>query len=152
MGEANCGSGSTFTPGCSHVRPVANTLCTLETKSSHTFFSFESYGPHSRCIMAANNGGSAKAACLRTRCGDSSVEIQIGDEVHTCQGEGMETANTSVFTGQIECPSFEEMCKKVMPKRCPMDCYGQGFCMADNTCQCLGGFSGADCNQGLPKE
>jgi len=33
-----------------------------------------------------------------------------------------------------------------------MDCYGQGYCMANQTCQCLAGFSGADCNQGLQAE
>merc|ERR1719456_1590537 len=39
-----------------------------------------------------------------------------------------------------------------MEARCPMDCYGQGMCMADKTCQCLAPFSGEDCNDGLPKE
>merc|ERR1711874_911167 len=40
----------------------------------------------------------------------------------------------------------------IMEERCPMDCYGQGMCMHDNTCQCLHGFTGDDCNKGLPKE
>jgi ribosomal protein L12E/L44/L45/RPP1/RPP2 len=33
-----------------------------------------------------------------------------------------------------------------------MDCYGQGYCMSDKTCQCLSGFSGKDCNKGLEKD
>jgi len=33
-----------------------------------------------------------------------------------------------------------------------MDCYGQGYCMANQTCQCFSGFSGKDCNEGLPKD
>merc|ERR1711976_694819 len=37
-------------------------------------------------------------------------------------------------------------------KKCPMDCYGQGYCMANNTCQCLDGFTGADCNAGRAKD
>merc|ERR1711874_302371 len=40
----------------------------------------------------------------------------------------------------------------IMEERCPMDCYGQGMCMHNNTCQCLHGFTGDDCNKGLPKE
>jgi len=33
-----------------------------------------------------------------------------------------------------------------------MDCYGQGYCMANQTCQCFSGFSGKDCNAGLPED
>lgn len=33
-----------------------------------------------------------------------------------------------------------------------MDCSGNGYCMADRTCQCLSGFSGADCNHGRTPE
>jgi len=33
-----------------------------------------------------------------------------------------------------------------------MDCYGNGYCMADNTCQCMGGFTGTDCNDGHKDE
>merc|ERR1711874_191101 len=40
----------------------------------------------------------------------------------------------------------------IMEERCPMDCYGQGMCMHNNTCQCLHGFTGDDRNKGLPKE
>merc|ERR1712130_893966 len=67
-------------------------------------------------------------------------------------GEGEHDVNLSAYKGKIKCPSFKEMCNEVMDHRCPMDCYSQGFCMADRTCQCLGGFSGDDCNKGLPKE
>merc|ERR1711977_724479 len=33
-----------------------------------------------------------------------------------------------------------------------MDCYGNGYCMDNQTCQCLRGFTGLDCNNGLEDE
>jgi len=42
----------------------------------------------------------------------------------------------------------------MMEARCPMDCHGQGYCMKDNTCQCMSGYFGKDCNtcKGCKKE
>merc|ERR1712066_1137544 len=45
-----------------------------------------------------------------------------------------------------------DICTDFIEKKCPFDCYGQGYCMSDNTCQCLSGFSGKDCNRGGIKE
>merc|ERR1712166_469570 len=128
-----------------------NAYCTVENDSNHTNFQFESYGPHSRCVMA-QKGSNYNAACLRMRCTTDKVEIQFGTEVHTCEGSGPQTVSTKAYTGKVDCPAFSEMCTELLEKRCPMDCYGQGICMSNGTCQCLGGFSGDDCNNGLPKE
>merc|ERR1712072_139973 len=54
--------------------------------------------------------------------------------------------------GKVDCPAYNEICEELLEERCPFDCYGQGFCMSDNTCQCLSGFTGKDCNDGLEKD
>jgi len=102
--------------------------------------------------MAQKNNNQYDAACLRMRCKNNKVEVQFGSEVHICEGSGPQQVSTSAFSGVIKCPAYSEMCTEVLEKRCPMDCYGQGICMSNGTCQCLGGFSGDDCNDGLPKE
>merc|ERR1712232_53350 len=97
-------------------------------------------------------GNSYDAACVHMRCKDQKVEIQFGSEGHICEGSGAEQVSTQAYTGTVQCPSYSEMCGEIFSKRCPMDCYGQGLCMGDGTCQCLGGFKGDDCNDGLPDE
>ena len=153
LGKGFCGNSSTFMGSCGLVMPASNALCTVENSSNRKTFNFESYGAHSRCAMAStSNDSNMNAACLRMRCTADKVEMQFGDEVYTCQGSGPQSVSTTAFSGRINCPAFSEMCTEVLDKRCPMDCYGQGYCMGDGTCQCLAGFSGDDCNHGLPKE
>merc|ERR1711879_787459 len=152
MGKAHCGNFSMFTGNCRYIAPTNQAWCTVEDSSNRKNFSFESYGPHSRCFMTEKSSNNMDAACLRTRCTKTAVEIQIGSEVFTCPGSGPQQVNLSAFKGKIDCPVFSEMCEVIMEERCPMDCYGQGMCMAGNTCQCQHGFTGADCNKGLPKE
>merc|ERR1712050_321118 len=48
--------------------------------------------------------------------------------------------------GKVKCPDYKEFCGEMMEARCPMDCSGQGYCMKDNTCQCMHGYFGKDCN------
>merc|ERR1712118_466910 len=107
-----------------------------------------SFGAHSRCLMTESSNNRYNAACLRMRCSKTNVEIQFGSEVHTCKTNGVEDVKTSVYTGKIQCPSFTEMCDEVLDHRCPLDCYGNGLCMKDKTCQCFATFTGADCNEG----
>merc|ERR1712050_367338 len=56
--------------------------------------------------------------------------------------------------GKVKCPDYQEFCGEMMEARCPMDCHGQGYCMKDNTCQCMHGYFGKDCNtcKGCKKE
>merc|ERR1712194_945029 len=152
LGKGSCGRSSTFMGSCGLVMPSFNALCTVENNGNRKNFNFESYGAHSRCVMADKGQNNYNAACLRMRCTADKVEIQFGDEVHTCAGSGPQKVTTKSYTGTVKCPAFSEMCTEVLDKRCPMDCYGQGYCMANGTCQCLGGFTGDDCNKGLPKE
>merc|ERR1711862_1040904 len=65
---------------------------------------------------------------------------------------GMNINTTNNWTGYLDCPKFEEICEEVLDHRCSMDCSGKGYCMGDRTCQCLGGFTGRDCNDGGQKE
>jgi len=151
LGKASCISSGTFMGQCRYIAPRFNGMCTQENDSNHKNFNFENYGPHSRCVMASQNS-SYNAACVTTRCKDNKVEFQFGTEVFICPSEGEHQVNLTAFSGKIKCPSVTEMCDNVMDHRCPMDCYSQGICMANGTCQCLGGFTGEDCNTGLPKE
>jgi len=152
LGKGYCGGSSQFMAQCRYVAPKYNGMCTQENDDNHKTFSFENYGAHSRCLMAKDNSNKYRASCVNTRCSKDKVEFQFGKEVFECPSAGEYEVNLSVYQGKIQCPSFKEMCNEVMDHRCPMDCYSQGFCMADGTCQCLGGFSGDDCNKGLPKE
>jgi leishmanolysin len=152
LGKGFCGNSSTFMGKCGLIMPSNNAQCTIENSSNRKNFNFESYGPHSRCVMASSSSNNFNAACLRMRCTVDKVEMQFGDEVHTCAGSGPQTVATKAFSGKVDCPAFSEMCTEVLDKRCPMDCYGNGYCMANGTCQCLAGFTGDDCNHGLPKE
>jgi len=152
LGKSRC-SGSGFLPGCTAQMPRHNAFCLVEDNGNHKNFNFESYGPHSRCIMADRGNNNMQAACVRSRCSkDGKFEIQIGGDVFTCPSEGKHQVNLAGFNGELECPSAQEMCQENLPKRCPLDCHGQGVCMNDGTCQCLHGFTGPDCNNGLPKE
>jgi len=138
---------------CSMQLPRHNAFCLLEDSGNHKNFGFESYGPHSRCIMADRGNNNFQAACVRSRCSkDGKYEIQIGSDVFTCPREGTFKVELPGYNGQIECPSAQEMCKENLAKRCPLDCHGHGVCMNDGKCQCLHGFSGPDCNNGQPKE
>jgi len=152
LGKGHCGSSGMFMDRCRYIAPRFNAMCTQENDSNHKNFTFENYGAHSRCLMAESGNNNYNAACVNTRCKDNKVEFQFGKEVFSCPSEGEHQVNLSVYQGKIKCPSYTDMCDEVMDHRCPMDCYSQGLCMADGTCQCLGGFSGDDCNAGLPKE
>merc|ERR1712226_884185 len=152
LGKSRC-SGSGFLPGCTAQMPRHNAFCLVEDNGNHKNFNFEDYGPHSRCIMADRGNNNMQAARVRSRCTkDGKFEIQIGADVFQCPSEGTHQVSLPGYNGQVECPSAQEMCVENLPKRCPLDCYGQGICMNDGTCQCLHGFSGPDCNNGLPKE
>jgi len=152
LGKASCSSNSWFMDSCGHKSPTYGGLCTGSPGNYGLNFNFESYGPHSRCLMTEKTAGNYDAACLRMRCTQTNVEIQFGSEVHTCQSTGVEEVFTTVYTGKIECPSFQSMCPEVLDHRCPLDCHGQGLCMANKTCQCFSTFTGEDCNDNLPKE
>jgi len=153
MMKAHCGRSSTFTKNCGYMNATHSAMCHVKLENGNRkSFSFESYGPHSRCIMTKKSTNNYDAACLRVRCKNDAVEIKIGDEVFKCPGEGTHNVNLNSYQGSIKCPSFNDMCTEVMDKKCPMDCYGQGYCMANNTCQCLDGFTGADCNAGRAKD
>jgi len=78
--------------------------------------------------------------------------MKIGEEVFTCPSEGIHQVNLNAYTGSVKCPKFNDICVDFKETKCPFDCYGQGYCMSDNTCQCLSGFSGKDCNDGRVKE
>jgi len=152
LGKGACGSSGTFMGSCGYVRPKTNALCIKESDSNHKTFSFESYGAHSRCFLAEKRSNDFDAACLRSRCKNNKVEIQFGKEVFTCPSAGKHQVDLDVFKGKVDCPAYSEICEELLEERCPFDCYGQGFCMSDNTCQCLSGFTGKDCNDGLEKE
>lgn len=152
MMKAHCGRSSTFTGNCSYMMPTHSAMCHVKSDRNRKNFNFESYGPHSRCIMTKRSINNFDAACLRVRCKNNAVEIKIGDEVFMCPSEGIHEVNLNSYKGSIKCPSFNDMCTEVMDKKCPMDCYGQGYCMENNTCQCLDGFTGPDCNFGREKE
>jgi len=110
LGKSHCGGGSQFTGQCRFQSPSFNGLCTSENDQNSKRFSFESYGPHSRCVIAEN-----RAACLRMRCNkaDKKVEIQIGADIVECKEEGPMSVQTSAFNGSIKCPSYEDMCEEV---------------------------------------
>lgn len=152
LGKGHCGGSNSFMGQCRYVMPRYNGMCTQENSSNHKIFNFENYGAHSRCVLASDNSNKFRASCVNTRCTGDKVEFQFGKEVFSCPSEGNHEVNLSVYKGTIKCPSFKEMCTEVMDHRCPMDCYSQGFCMSNGTCQCLGAFTGDDCNKGLPKE
>merc|ERR1712050_116834 len=149
MGKARCNR-NYFTDVCYYVSPIGSGLCTLASEGENNKkFSFEDYGPHSRCFMAEKNS-KFSAACLRTRCENGKVEFQINGKTITCEKEGEMMVDVDGFKGKIQCPSAEYMCKEVMADRCPLDCSGNGYCMkgsnGNNQCQCMAGYSGSDCN------
>merc|ERR1712072_943835 len=110
LGKAHCEGWATFTEQCKYVAPTSNAWCTVEDDSNRKNFTFESYGAHSRCFMAERSASNMDAACLRTRCSATAVEIQFGSEVHVCNGSGPQQVNTTAFSGKIDCPTFAEMC------------------------------------------
>lgn len=147
MFKGQCGSAGYFTPGCKYIAPKLNAVCTKPDSSNHKTFGWESYGAHSRCITAQKGDGRMNAACVRSRCSSTGqVEFKFGDEVFTCKKEGLNDVNLKAYKGKINCPSEEFFCGKIMASRCPMDCSGHGYCMGNNTCQCITGYSGKDCN------
>merc|ERR1712226_120195 len=66
LGKAHCGR-SQFTGSCSYISPTPGALCTVNSPDSRKNFNFESFGPHSRCVMAERSRGNFDAACLRMR-------------------------------------------------------------------------------------
>jgi len=142
MMKAHCGRSSMFTQKCGYITATHSAMCHVVDGNNRKNFSFESYGPHSRCVMTQRSTNNFDAACLRVRCKNDKVEIKIGDEIFDCPSEGTHSVNLKSYQGNIKCPSFKDMCTEVMDKKCPMDCYGQGYCMANKTCQCLSGFTG----------
>jgi len=89
---------------------------------------------------------------MRCNKADKLLEVQIGSDVIKCEQEGEIDVQTTAYSGKLKCPNYNDMCEEVLEHRCPMDCYGQGYCMANQTCQCFSGFSGTDCNEGLPAD
>jgi len=151
LGKASCAK-NYFTETCGFKSPLQGALCTMPTQNNNKNFTFEDYGAHSRCAMLQKNGNNWDAACLRIRCTSDNVEVKIGDEVFTCPSKGRHQVALKIYSGSIECPSYDEMCTQVFEHRCSMDCYGKGYCMGDRTCQCLHGFLGPNCNDGGQKE
>jgi len=50
----------------------------------------------------------------------------------------------SGYNGYLQCPDNTAFCE-YWDYRCPMDCFGNGMCMLDKTCQCFKGYSGCEC-------
>lgn len=146
MSKGNCGSTSTFMPNCNAVFPKHTGFCIKEESNSHRSFNFEEYGAHGRCMMLQKNGDNYDAACLTSRCNGENIEIRIAGSIVQCPQEGGEIdVDVNGYTGKVKCPKFDTFCAQ-FERRCPLDCMGNGLCMANGTCQCLDGFSGKDCN------
>jgi len=54
MMKAHCGRSSTFTGNCGYINVTHSATCNVKSTGNRKSFSFESYGPHSRCIMTKN--------------------------------------------------------------------------------------------------
>jgi len=133
------------------MTPKYNGLCTKEDAGNVKYFKdLEDYGPHSRCFeLETSTSNQFEGGCLRSRCEAGHVEMLFGEEIFTCPNPAVDETvqvNTKAYTGRIQCPSYQEMCGELLSKRCPMDCYGNGLCMGDGTCQCFAGYSGKECN------
>jgi len=151
MSKAICSTGG-FEGGCHVYQSSSHATCTQDLGNRNLKnFAFESYGAHSRCTMLSLRNG-MDAACLRMRCNAAgNVEMLFADEVFTCPKAGKFKVNLKVYSGEVECPEVEEICENSLEKRCDMDCSGNGYCMADRTCQCIHGFTGSACNNGNKK-
>lgn len=88
MFKGRCNGSSGFTGSCRYMAPQFNAVCFKAHDDNHTNFKFESYGAHSRCVMAGKNTNDLNAACVRTRCENNKVEMKFGEEVFTCPSAG----------------------------------------------------------------
>jgi len=63
MAKANCSSSSLFTQQCKYITASHSSMCHVRDDGNRKNFSFENYGPHSRCIMTQKSRNNYDAAC-----------------------------------------------------------------------------------------
>ena len=112
----------------------------------------EIYGPHSRCFQIEHSDFEG----LHAKC----YQAAVNGDLSQCNNGVIEVKTTASETGyfcfrsgemvemdnghKLKCPNVELFCS-YFSRRCPKDCSGNGYCLADQNCFCLNGFSGEDC-------
>jgi leishmanolysin len=95
-------------------------------------------GADSRCFMSKLVGDELHANCLRHRCADGILSIELFGKWHECG------AAPSILAidgrGELQCPASSDLC---------CDCPNGGVCLRGK-CACPPGFVGANCSTALP--
>lgn len=106
----------------------------------------ESFGMGARCFEGKLAAGwtSHGNMCYRAQCFGNWVEITIAGKKYNCMTDGQKIT-PSGFDGYVKCPKIKDFCDQ-WEASCKDDCNMNGRCLADKTCWCYNGFSGATCN------
>jgi hypothetical protein len=95
-------------------------------------------GPEVRCFMNKPAGGSLRANCLRHRCVDNQLSVELGGSWYQCSEAARIVSTTG--GGELQCPASGDLC-------CP--CTGSSLCLRGR-CACNAGYEGGNCTTQLP--
>jgi hypothetical protein len=87
-------------------------------------------GPEVRCFMNKPAGGSLRANCLRHRCVDNQLSVELGGSWYMCSEAARIVSTTG--GGELQCPASGDLC-------CP--CTGSSLCLRGR-CACNAGLRG----------
>ncbi|EGR30952.1 leishmanolysin family protein, putative, partial [Ichthyophthirius multifiliis] len=145
---------STFTDGCSFIKPIYTQFCTMFDKYQPNQISGEIYSYNSKCVNS-NYGFDTiwnpyisvygDIRCFQTNCkDDETLEIITSNkEVYVCKYPLQIITLTGDLKGTIQCPeNFKYYCS--YRSYCKQDCSRKGYCL-NNVCNCLPGFGGSYC-------
>jgi len=118
--KAVCDIGQDTSPSQDQCPMRTKNIVVCSDEGNKPDFSFESFGPNSRCFETVQS----KAACIASFCNkaDARIDLIVGDNVFQCDYEGQ---LIKIHEEYVKCPRLAVVCPDIV---CPANCSGNGMC------------------------